>query len=172
MQRHADRELTAEYEKLFDIEHICGAIENQHEQKCPICGDEMLVKESDDGGIYWQCTSGDYSRNATQQYPLDGILRCKCGAPYVFAMKNEPRWICSEDSRHYQKMRESDLKLEKMAALIPTKTARREVDKYFSQKKKDIESKKKATTSGKATSSQKSKSGTTSKDDPEQMKMF
>ena len=172
MQRHADRELTSEYEKLFDIEHICGAIENQHEQKCPICGDEMLVKESDDGGIYWQCSSGDYSRNAAQQYPLDGILRCKCGAPYVFAMKNEPRWICSEDSKHYQKMRESDLKLEKMAALIPTKTARREVDKYFAQKKKDIESKKKATTSNKATSSPKSKSGTTSKNDPEQMKIF
>ena len=172
MQRHADRELTSEYEKLFDIEHICSAIENQHEQKCPICGDEMLVKESDDGGIYWQCSSGDYSRNAAQQYPLDGILRCKCGAPYVFAMKNEPRWICSEDSKHYQKMRESDLKLEKMAALIPTKTARREVDRYFAQKKKDIESKKKATTSKKATSSPKSKSGTTSKNDPEQMKMF
>ena len=87
-------------------------------------------------------------------------------------MKNEPRWICSEDSKHYQKMRESDLKLEKMAALIPTKTARREVDRYFAQKKKDIESKKKATTSRKATSSPKSKSRTTSKNDPEQMKMF
>lgn len=36
MQRHADRELTCEYEKLFDIEHICGAIENTYEQKCPI----------------------------------------------------------------------------------------------------------------------------------------
>ena len=121
MQRHADRELTAEYEKLFDIEHICNAIENTYEQKCPICGDEMIVKESDEGGIYWQCVAGDYSRNVAQQYPLDGLLRCKCGAPYVFAMKNEPRWVCSEDSRHYQKMRESDLRLEKMAALIPTK---------------------------------------------------
>ena len=109
MQRHADRELTCEYEKLFDIEHICGATENTYEQKCPICGEEMLVKESDEGGIYWQCVAGDYSRNVAQQYPLDGILRCKCGAPYVFAMKNEPRWVCSADSRHNQKMRESDI---------------------------------------------------------------
>ena len=145
MQRHADRELTAEYEKLFDIEHICNAIENTYEQKCPICGDEMIVKESDEGGIYWQCVAGDYSRNVAQQYPLDGILRCKCGAPYVFAMKNEPRWVCSEDSRHYQKMRESDLRLEKMAALIPTKAARSQVNKYFFAKKKEIEAKKKAT---------------------------
>lgn len=42
-------------------------------------------------------------------------------------------------------MRESDLKLEKMAALIPTKTARKEVDRYFAQKKKALDAKKKAT---------------------------
>lgn len=137
MQRHADQELTREYEKLFDIEHLCGAIENTHEQQCPICGGEMLVKESDAGGIYWQCVEGDYSRNAAQQYPTDGILRCKCGAPYIFSMKNQPRWVCSENPRHFQKMRESDLKLDKMAALIPTKTERKEVDLYFAQKFKE-----------------------------------
>lgn len=136
MQRHADPELTAEYEKLYDIEHICGAIENTYEQKCPICGSEMIVKESDEGGIFWQCVSGDYSRNTAQPYPQDGILRCKCGAPYVFAMKNEPRWVCTENPHHYQKIRESDLKLEKMAALIPTKAARTQVNKFFSAKKK------------------------------------
>ena len=172
MQRHADRELTAEYEKLFDIEHICNAIENTYEQKCPICGDEMIVKESDEGGIYWQCVAGDYSRNVAQQYPLDGILRCKCGAPYVFAMKNEPRWVCSEDSRHYQKMRESDLKLEKMAALIPTKAARSQVNKYFFAKKKEIEAKKKATAPKKTSATKKSSGKSKSKDDPEQIKMF
>lgn len=169
MQRHADRELTAEYEKLFDIEHICNAIENTYEQKCPICGDEMIVKESDEGGIYWQCVAGDYSRNVAQQYPLDGILRCKCGAPYVFAMKNEPRWVCSADSKHYQKMRESDLKLEKMAALIPTKAARSQVNKYFFAKKKELEAKKKAAAPQKTATMKKASK---SKDDSDQMKMF
>lgn len=134
MQRHEDRELTAEYEKLFDIAHICGAIENAYEQKCPICGEEMIVKESSEGGIFWQCVAGDYSRDVTQQYPFDGVLRCKCGATYGFSMINEPRWVCSENPRHYQKMRKNDLKLEKMAALIPTKTARKAVDRYFAQK--------------------------------------
>lgn len=165
MQRYADRELTAEYEKLFDIEHICNAIENTYEQKCPICGDEMIVKESDEGGIYWQCVAGDYSRNVAQQYPLDGILRCKCGAPYVFAMKNEPRWVCSEDSRHYQKMRESDLRLEKMAALIPTKAARSQVNKYFFAKKK-------ATAPKKTSATKKARSASEDEDDSKQMKMF
>ena len=171
MQRHEDRELTAEYEKLFDIEHICGAIENTYEQKCPICGSEMIVKESDEGGIYWQCVSGDYSRSAAQQYPVDGVLRCKCGAPYEFAMKNEPRWVCSRDSRHYQKMRESDLKLEKMAALIPTKAAHSQVNKYFYERRKQNEVKKKATAS-KTAVSKKSSSKPKGKDDPNQMKIF
>jgi ssDNA-binding Zn-finger/Zn-ribbon topoisomerase 1 len=137
MQRHADKKLTAEYEKLFDIPHICGVVENADEQKCPICQGEMLLKESDEGGIYWQCTNGDYSRNAIQQYPHDGVLRCKCGAPNVYVMKNEPRWVCSQDTRHFQKMRESDLKLEKMAALIPTKAERKKVDNFFADKKKE-----------------------------------
>ena len=175
MQRHADRELTAEYEKLFDIEHLCGAIKNPYEQKCPICGGEMLVKESDEGGIYWQCIEGDYSRNVAQQYPLDGVLRCKCGAPYVFAMKNEPRWVCSENPKHYQKMRESDLKLEKMAALIPTKTARREVDRYFAQKRKARDTAKKSTSSGKKNISKQSSKGSIKKKNDkmyEQLEMF
>ena len=48
-------------------------------------------------------------------------------------------------------MRESDLKLEKMAALIPTKTARSEVNKYFFAKKKELEAKKKAAAPGRLT---------------------
>lgn len=172
MQRHADRELTAEYEKIFDIEHICNAIENTYEQKCPICGYEMIIKESDDGGIYWQCVAGDYSRNAAQQYPLDGILRCKCGAPYVFAMKNEPRWVCSEDSRHYQKMRESDLKLEKMAALIPTKTVRKEVDRYFAQKREERNLSNTAGTKGKRVAATSTKKTPAKTNDADQLKLF
>ena len=131
MQRHADHDLTAEYEKIFDIAHICGAIEHTYELTCPICAKEMLVKESADGGIYWQCAARDYARSADAPYPVDGLMRCKCGKPYVFAMKNEPRWVCSETPRHYQRMRESDLKLPKMAALIPNQATRTAVDKYF-----------------------------------------
>ena len=164
MQRHMDKELAAEYEKLFGIEHICGA--------------EMLVKESDSGGIYWDCVNGDYSRNAEQQYPIDGIMRCKCGAPYVFSMKNQPRWICSENSSHYQIMRESDLKLEKMEALIPTKRERREVDRYFAEKRKEREAAKiKSSTSKKSHKKKTIGSKSSSKvvkneGKSEQMKMF
>ena len=71
------------------------------------------------------------------------MMRCKCGAPFVFEMiNNEPRWICTMNPKHFQKMREDDLKLEKMAALIPTKKQRQEVDRFFIKKRKENEMKK------------------------------
>lgn len=157
MHRFESRSMVSAYEKLFDIEPICGATENDYELKCPICGNEMLVKEGADGGVYWECSEGDYSRNVTQQYPVDGILRCKCGAPYVFSMKNEPRWVCSENPKHFQKMREGDLKLEKMLALIPTKKAENEVRQYFAKKRKERETEKKKTAPSKKQAASKRK---------------
>lgn len=41
-------------------------------------------------------------------------------------------------------MREGDLKLERMASLIPTKKARREIDKFFADKRKEREKSKPA----------------------------
>lgn len=37
MQRHSSKSLTAEYQKLFDIEHICQVVEKPQERLCPIC---------------------------------------------------------------------------------------------------------------------------------------
>lgn len=138
MRRQTDSQLALEYEKIFNIPYICAAVANNYEQKCPICGNEMLVKESAHGGIYWECVKGDYFRSMTQPYPIDGLLRCKkCGALYEFSMKNEPRWVCSRNPKHYQQMKESDLKFEKMAALIP-KEVQKDVKCFLEQKwKKD-----------------------------------
>lgn len=137
MNRFADGKLISEYEKFFGIEHLCEAVENEYEQICPVCKEgEMILRESNEGGTYWQCDKGDYSRSTDQPYPINGVLCCKkCGAPYKFEMKNEPRWVCTEDKRHYQKVRASDLTLEKMEALIPSGTIRDSVDQYFTQKK-------------------------------------
>ena len=88
MHRHCDTELAEEYAKMFDIKHLVEVAQNTVEQICPICGSEILAAESDSGGFYWTCVNKDYTRQPTQQYPSDGILRCKCGAPYIFSMKN------------------------------------------------------------------------------------
>lgn len=139
MQRCADTSYVTKYEKAFSIDPICDVTSYSYSQKCPVCGGELLLKESAQGGVYLACVNNDYTRNPSQEYPTDGLLRCsKCGAPYLFSMKKEPRWVCSKNPRHFQKMRRNDLKLEKMAALIPTKAARKKVDDFFAQKGKEI----------------------------------
>jgi ssDNA-binding Zn-finger/Zn-ribbon topoisomerase 1 len=134
MHRHCDEKLFTEYSKLLDIEHMIETVKNPIEQKCPICGNEMIAAESDSGGFYWTCINKDYTRQPTQQYPTNGVLLCKCGSPYKFAMRNQPRWVCVADTSHYQFMRESDLKLEKMKALIPV-DKQKVVLKYFADKR-------------------------------------
>ena len=90
VERQSDKKWSAKYEKLFSVECICRAIEKPYEQKCPIGVEEMIVRESAEGGIYREC-----------------------GANFRFSMKNEPRWVCSQECGKYRKMREGDLKLEK-----------------------------------------------------------
>lgn len=166
MHRHSSSALTAEYEKYYDIESICEVANNSEEQKCPICNSELVLKDGDSGGVYWGCIAGDYTRNTDQEYPTDGVLKCKkCGAPYVFGMKNEPRWICSENPNHFQRMKKSDLILEKMSELIPTQTARKEVDRYFAKKQKEDSAKH-------AKASAKKKSKSQSKTDDPQITLF
>ena len=74
-------------------------------------------------------------RGSKELYPSDGILRCSCGAAYEFVMKAAPRWVCTKDAKHYQFVRETDLNLPKMAALIPT-AHRKAVKQYFENKKR------------------------------------
>ena len=164
MVRICDKNTTLKYEKDYSIEPIYDTVENEYKQKCPICGEEMSIRESAKGGIYWECSNCKFTRNPKQPYPKDGVICCeKCGAPYIFDMKKEPRWICSQNPRHYKKVKESDLKLEKMAALIPNAKLRKEVDKFFNDKRKDKEP-------SKNSSSLKTKK--TKNIDSEQLKLF
>ena len=128
---------------MYSIPNIQTAIDSTYELSCPICQSQMIYGESDKGGYYWKCSNCDYGRDFKQQYPIGGVLTCHCGSSYHFDMKNQPRWVCDSNPRHYQIMRKGDLKLEKMAALIPTKKDRKAVDAYFEAKAKEKERKKK-----------------------------
>lgn len=135
MERDRDKSkekvLVKSFVKVLDIEYIVQAVDSARETKCPVCGSEMILKESDDGGIYWYCNEGDYSRNKDQPYPRDGILRCgKCGSDFHFSMVNQPRWICNADPKHFQVMRKNDLKLSKMASLL-SQSEQKKVVQYF-----------------------------------------
>ena len=169
MHRIGDKDITKEYEKIYDIKHIDTAIENKYELKCPLCGGEMLVKESDDGGIYWGCENKDYTRSKEKPYPIDGIFRCHCGKPYVFAMVKQPRWVCPDKKcGGYTAIREGHLKFENMVALIP-KNRMKEVKAYLAEKRKEAEKEEKEKEKKKTTKSS-GKRSTKKKDSSETKK--
>ena len=137
MERHADQTIVANYEQMFDIDPICGAVERVNEQSCPCCGREMVIQEGGKGGIYWKCSNEKcgYTRSSAQVYPTNGEFRCsKCGAAFKFEMKKEPRWICTRNPKHFQKIKPGDLKLKKMAGLIPTEEDLLRVKTYLNIK--------------------------------------
>ena len=126
--------------KVCDLEHILRVIEDKDEQLCPICHQEMVLRESDNGGYYWQCENGkEYSRNTTQPHPKDGELRCqKCGGTFIYTRKKQPRWVCRNDNSHYQILKQNDLKLPKMRNLIEANYPPSEfiaIEEYFEQHK-------------------------------------
>ena len=83
MERNADRDITAWFEKLNNIDLICRAIEIPHERNCPICGGEMLIMENNIKGPYWQCINRDYSRPAAERHPKSATLHRKFGVPHA-----------------------------------------------------------------------------------------
>ena len=139
------KEGAKEFAEIYDIEHIIESVGHNEERTCPICGKEVIMAESDSAGYYWRCIDKDgcgWSRKPNEPHPVDGKLVCpKCGGEYVLSMKNEPRWICVENSRHYRKIRMADLKLVKMWEGVPKKTIK-EVEDYFKALAKDKETEK------------------------------
>lgn len=134
MTRFHDETIFEGYLTALDIEHLVEPSINSKRQRCPLCGGMIIAAESDEGGFYWKCKQCDFVLQPSQPYPEDGILRCaKCGAPYAFTMKTQPRWTCTVDSKHYQAIRKGDLKLPEMLKLIP-KNRYKEVNAYFVEK--------------------------------------
>ncbi|MBQ8616754.1 MAG: AAA family ATPase [Clostridia bacterium] len=131
MQRIKNKHVFDLNAKNIDLEHMLSDIEHQQEGFCPICGGKLVMSDAADGGFYWACENKDYTRNPSQPYPYDGVLRCgKCNGEFRFEMKTQPRWICQTNSKHYQNVRKNDMKLPHMLELIPKKDQKR-VQEYF-----------------------------------------
>lgn len=134
MHRHSDPDITAAYEKIYNIGKLQYAAEKKEELRCPICGKEMLLCGGK-AGEYWKCINGDYKRDIDQPFAADGIIRCKCGGEYHFDNKNLKRWICDNDSKHFQYITKGDLLLPKMREKIPNAETMKKVEEYLSTKK-------------------------------------
>ena len=139
------KEGAKEFAEIFDIQHILDTTDNEEEKRCPICGKEVIMAESNSAGYYWRCSDKEgcvWSRRPEEQYPHNGKLVCpKCGGEYALSMKNELRWVCENNPRHYRKIRWSDLKLVKMWEGVPKKTVT-EVEDYFKALARQKESEK------------------------------
>lgn len=117
MTRYDDIEYTENQLQVIGFDEIAESCVNIQRKTCPVCGKEMRFGESSRGGYYWACEDKCFTYSFGDPYPTDGVLRCKkpdCCGEYKFVMKNEPRWVCVENGKHYQKFRYSDLRLPKM----------------------------------------------------------
>ena len=145
MCKIVSKEGAKEFAEIFSIQHILETTDNGDSIRCPICGKEVVMAESNNAGFYWHCIDKEgcgWSRRPEEQYPHDGKLVCpKCGGEYSLSMKNEPRWLCENNPRHYRKIRRSDLKLVKMWESVPKKMVK-EVEDYFKALAKEKESEK------------------------------
>lgn len=130
MRRYISEDEMKRYCEILSIDSLVHATDNREELKCPNCGEDMMLAEGSKGGVYWTCVSGDYNRQTNQEYAYDGVMKCHCGAPFSFSMKDQPRWVCTSNRRHYRKIRKTDLKLENMMKLIP-KSEHKKLYKYF-----------------------------------------
>ena len=129
-----------EASKIYEVETLLGIVRNSQERVCPICGEELLLRDGKDGSVFWQCVSKDFSMGVDESYPKDGMLCCKCGGSYQFQMKKQPRRVCTKDTRHCRNVLQSDLKLERMTALIPNKKMMSVLKAYFAAHGKEKKS--------------------------------
>ena len=91
----------------------------------------MICRESQKGGVYWECNKCGYTRNKKQIYPREGRLVCeKCNAALKFDMRNNPGWVCEGEKPHFRQLQIRDLKLPRMREMIP-KDKIEEVEKRF-----------------------------------------
>lgn len=130
MIRFLSEGLMKSHRELLSVDSLTSATVNKEELKCPNCGEDMMLAEGRRGGHYWTCINGDYSRQTSQKYAYDGVIKCHCGSPFSYSMKDQPRWVCTSNRRHFRKIQKGDLMVENMMKLIP-KSEHKRLFKYF-----------------------------------------
>ncbi len=122
MERRVSREVVNDYARVLRLNALLAA-HQAHEDRCPVCGGELVAAESRNGDpFYWRCLVPDcYTRSLDRPAPVDGLLPCaSCGGPVEFRqMPSGPHWRCTVNNRHRQRVIASHLRLPRMRELIP-----------------------------------------------------
>lgn len=143
MERRKNEKVIQDYMEILRTSDLIDCI-GKPESKCPICGSEMIASEGNDEPYYWRCVNDDgFTRGINQEYPMNGELKCKCGAELEFGYWGEDIcWRCTKNKHHHQKLFKSQLKLPKMMNKIPKKEVKN-VSIYFGINLSDKKGKKK-----------------------------
>jgi len=127
MERRISRELVKEYARVLRLEDLL-VVYDTGQNECPICGSELVPAEGRDEPFYWRCIEEDcYTRGIDQPAPRDGEIVCaNCGESVTFGYwGDEPRWRCTVNPRHRQRIGRTHLRLPKMRDIIPKRELRK-----------------------------------------------
>jgi AAA domain/PLD-like domain len=129
MERRASERVVADYAQALRVEELL-ALAASPDRACAICGTELAMAEGP-AEPYWRCPSEDcdYTRNIGQSAPRDGLVVCAspgCGKQVKFGFwGDEPRWRCTVNPRHRQRIAKSHLKLPKVRVIVPAQELRK-----------------------------------------------
>ena len=123
MERRRSKVVQKDYFQVLRLQELISAY-GTPEEICPVCGCEMMAAEGADQPYYWRCVNKDcFTRGIDEPHPVDGVIRCSnsgCNARVEFGYwGNDPHWRCMANRQHRQKIRKANLRLPKMAALVP-----------------------------------------------------
>ena len=135
MERRASERVVADYVRALRMDQLLSLAESA-DRACPICGTDLAMAEGPKEP-YWRCPNNDcdYTRNIGQPAPRDGLIICanagsrQAGEVRILG-RRAPRWRCTVNHRHRQRIAKSHLKLPKMRALVPANELRK-LDKRF-----------------------------------------
>ena len=120
MERRRSRKIVEDYAKTLRLDQLLR-LHDEHQDECPVCGQEVMAAEGRDEPFYWRCIEkGCHTRSIDQPAPRDGRIICSnCGGPLYFGeWGGEPFWRCDKNARHRQRIVLNHLRLPKMQDLI------------------------------------------------------
>lgn len=119
MTRYDSRAVVEDYAGVMALDKML-ALYDTGEDKCPVCGSELVPAEGR-AGIYWKCVvTGCHTRSLDAPAPKDGKVVChSCGEAVEFVeLPSGAHWRCLKEKRHRQKVVPNHLKLPKMRDLV------------------------------------------------------
>jgi hypothetical protein len=134
MTRYDSRAVFEDYAGVMALDKMLALYETG-DDKCPVCGSELVPAEGRTG-IYWKCViPGCHTRGLDAPAPKDGKIVCHACAEAVefVELPSGPHWRCLKEKRHRQRVVPNHLKLPKMRGAVQQAVGKRGIAKLDKQ---------------------------------------